>query len=112
MMNISRDSGGNWENTTQGIEISHAISNDFVGKSGSLAVEGASIFFPTNPIVSAITTTSKIVSPMRPGGTSAAAIGKQAISVRKTKLHGSLRVTRTVFPLAIRAKTATLLIAP
>src|SRR5712691_9376479 len=106
MMNICRDSSGNWENSTQGIEISHAISNDFVGKNGSLAV-GASIFFPTNPIVSAITTTSKIVSPMRPGGTSAAATGKQAISVRKTKRNGSLRVTATIVPVTIRAKTAT-----
>src|SRR5436853_416797 len=107
MQNATSDTNGNWENTTHGTQSSHAISNDLVGNSGTPAVEEASSFFPISPIVSANMTASKTVSPNRPGGTSAYAIGKQAISARKTNRNGSARVTATTPPITSRPKTAT-----
>src|SRR5438552_18400385 len=106
-MNVYSEIDGYLDMTTQGTANNHAINNDGVGNSGSLALEEASSFFPISPIVSAIMTTGNTVSPRRPGGTMTSAIGKQAISARKTNRSGSVRVTATIPPKTIRPKTAT-----
>ena len=91
----------------QGIMSRQATSNELVGKNDPNAVAVPDNFFPISPIVSATIAAWNTVSSNRPGGISAATIGKQTISARKANRSGSLRVSVTRLPTAKRTKTAT-----